>query len=101
MRGPPGAGPQSSVADIPSPGWLASWPPDELRRRDFSGRSEACRERSRPLCAFAPLREPCTSIRTYPSSEMKSRADQLLVDRGLAESRAKAQALILAGLVFS
>jgi 23S rRNA (cytidine1920-2'-O)/16S rRNA (cytidine1409-2'-O)-methyltransferase len=32
---------------------------------------------------------------------MKQRADQMLVDRGLAESRAKAQALILAGLVFS
>jgi 23S rRNA (cytidine1920-2'-O)/16S rRNA (cytidine1409-2'-O)-methyltransferase len=32
---------------------------------------------------------------------MMARADQLLVDRGLAESRAKAQALILAGLVFS
>lgn len=31
----------------------------------------------------------------------KQRADQLLVDRGLAESRSKAQALILAGLVFS
>jgi len=31
----------------------------------------------------------------------KTRADQLLVDRMLAESRAKAQALILAGLVFS
>jgi 23S rRNA (cytidine1920-2'-O)/16S rRNA (cytidine1409-2'-O)-methyltransferase len=31
----------------------------------------------------------------------KTRADQLLVDRGLAESRAKAQALILAGLVSS
>jgi 23S rRNA (cytidine1920-2'-O)/16S rRNA (cytidine1409-2'-O)-methyltransferase len=31
----------------------------------------------------------------------KFRADQMLVDRGLAESRAKAQALILAGLVFS
>ena len=29
------------------------------------------------------------------------RADQMLVDRGLVESRAKAQALILAGLVFS
>jgi 23S rRNA (cytidine1920-2'-O)/16S rRNA (cytidine1409-2'-O)-methyltransferase len=29
------------------------------------------------------------------------RADQLLVDRGLAESRTRAQALILAGLVFS
>jgi len=31
----------------------------------------------------------------------KSRLDQLLVDRGLAESRAKAQALIMAGLVFA
>lgn len=30
----------------------------------------------------------------------KQRADQLLVERGLAESRARAQALILAGLVF-
>ncbi|HEX8364052.1 MAG TPA: TlyA family RNA methyltransferase [Allosphingosinicella sp.] len=32
---------------------------------------------------------------------MKVRADQLLVDRGLADSRAKAQALILAGLAYS
>ena len=31
----------------------------------------------------------------------KVRSDQMLVDRGLAESRSKAQALILAGLVFS
>src|SRR5215217_2305836 len=31
----------------------------------------------------------------------KVRADQLLVDRGLVETRSKAQALILAGLVFS
>ena len=31
----------------------------------------------------------------------KLRADQLVVDRGLAESRARAQALILAGLVYS
>jgi len=31
----------------------------------------------------------------------KTRADQLLVDRALAESRARAQALILAGIVFS
>ncbi len=31
----------------------------------------------------------------------KSRADQLLFERGLAESRSRAQALILAGLVFS
>ena len=32
---------------------------------------------------------------------MKQRADQLLVARGLVESRTKAQALILAGKVFS
>jgi 23S rRNA (cytidine1920-2'-O)/16S rRNA (cytidine1409-2'-O)-methyltransferase len=32
---------------------------------------------------------------------VKARIDQLLVERGLAESRARAQALILAGLVFS
>jgi 23S rRNA (cytidine1920-2'-O)/16S rRNA (cytidine1409-2'-O)-methyltransferase len=31
----------------------------------------------------------------------RPRADQLLVERGLAESRARAQALILAGLVYS
>ena len=31
----------------------------------------------------------------------KSRVDQLLVERGLAESRTRAQALVLAGLVFS
>ena len=31
----------------------------------------------------------------------KRRADQLLVDRGLAESRQRAQALILAGIVFT
>ncbi len=31
----------------------------------------------------------------------RTRADQLLVDRGLAESRSRAQALILAGKVFS
>ncbi|WP_324749593.1 TlyA family RNA methyltransferase [Sphingomonas sp. LY54] len=31
----------------------------------------------------------------------KLRVDQMLVDRGLAESRARAQALILAGLVFA
>lgn len=32
---------------------------------------------------------------------MKRRADQLLVERGLVESRSRAQALIMAGLVFS
>lgn len=32
---------------------------------------------------------------------MKTRVDQLLVERGLAESRARGQALIMAGLVFA
>jgi 23S rRNA (cytidine1920-2'-O)/16S rRNA (cytidine1409-2'-O)-methyltransferase len=50
------------------------------------------------------------SVATSPSSQpglnkgfglIKRRADQLLVDRGLAESRQRAQALILAGLVYS
>lgn len=35
------------------------------------------------------------------SGSSKTRADQLLVERGLVESRARGQALILAGLVFS
>jgi 23S rRNA (cytidine1920-2'-O)/16S rRNA (cytidine1409-2'-O)-methyltransferase len=36
-----------------------------------------------------------------PSSVSRLRLDQVMVDRGLAESRAKAQALVLAGQVFS
>lgn len=35
------------------------------------------------------------------TARAKARADQMLLDRGLAESRARAQALILAGLVYS
>ena len=35
------------------------------------------------------------------TARQKHRADKLLVDRGLVESRAKAQALIMAGKVFS
>ena len=36
-----------------------------------------------------------------PAKPAKARVDQLLVERGLAESRARAQALVLAGLVFA
>jgi 23S rRNA (cytidine1920-2'-O)/16S rRNA (cytidine1409-2'-O)-methyltransferase len=36
-----------------------------------------------------------------PRPAAKMRADQLLVERGLAESRSRAQALVMAGLVFS
>jgi len=39
--------------------------------------------------------------RAYEIAMARIRADQLLVDRGLAESRTRAQALILAGLVFA
>lgn len=36
-----------------------------------------------------------------PAKPVKRRVDQLLVERGLAESRARAQALVMAGLVFA
>ncbi len=36
-----------------------------------------------------------------PAKTQKRRVDQLLVERGLAESRARAQALVMAGLVFA
>jgi 23S rRNA (cytidine1920-2'-O)/16S rRNA (cytidine1409-2'-O)-methyltransferase len=36
-----------------------------------------------------------------PRPAAKARVDQLLVDRGLVESRSRAQALVMAGLVFS
>ena len=53
-------------------------------------------------CAQAARRAACSPARfPVPVTPMtKTRVDQLLVERGLAESRARAQALILAGLVF-
>lgn len=42
--------------------------------------------------------EPRSTEKKTPS---KGRVDQMLVDRGLVESRTRAQALVLAGLVFS
>ncbi len=41
------------------------------------------------------------SAPTRPPTGAGGRVDQLLVERGLAESRARAQALVMAGLVFS
>lgn len=41
------------------------------------------------------------AVTSTRSPSKKIRVDQLLVERGLVESRARAQALILAGLVFS
>jgi 23S rRNA (cytidine1920-2'-O)/16S rRNA (cytidine1409-2'-O)-methyltransferase len=47
--------------------------------------------------------KPCKHMTNPPKPRpaAKTRIDQLLVSRGLVESRARAQALILAGLVFS
>src|SRR6476469_1683412 len=56
----------------------------------------------RHLSALGQLRTD--ALRAFvPSCETmkKARADQMLVSRGLAESRARAQALIMAGAVFS
>src|SRR5688572_18546524 len=66
----------------------------------FAGR------RSLNLCVFVSLCEPNFLLlrvhrRALWGAMTKARADQMLVDRGLVESRAKAQALILAGLVFT
>lgn len=46
---------------------------------------------------------PCGQVNgvSNMSSSARRRADQLLVERGLAESRTRAQALIMAGVVFS
>ena len=48
---------------------------------------------------LAPATSAVPAVRRM--SGMKHRADQFLVDRGLAESRTRAQALILAGKVFA
>src|SRR5271170_1922883 len=65
-----------------------------------SARRMAARAGARAGCPKA-----CATATASPAAERpparsvtKRRADQLLVDRGLAESRTKAQALILAGL---
>lgn len=53
--------------------------------------------------SVAPRHNPWNAVNTpsKPRPAAKQRVDQLLVERGLAESRARAQALVLAGLVFS
>ena len=44
---------------------------------------------------------PSSPLSAGKQKTAKVRVDQMLVDRGLAESRSRAQALVLAGLVFS
>ncbi|MBB4859485.1 23S rRNA (cytidine1920-2'-O)/16S rRNA (cytidine1409-2'-O)-methyltransferase [Novosphingobium chloroacetimidivorans] len=48
-----------------------------------------------------PLPPRSDALPARPKPSAKQRVDQLLVERGLAESRTRAQALVLAGLVFS
>ncbi len=45
--------------------------------------------------------KPPHPVSGRPAKKAKIRVDQALVDRGLVESRSRAQALVLAGLVFS
>jgi TlyA family rRNA methyltransferase/putative hemolysin len=61
----------------------------------------ACGCGRRPHLAFSQEERRTRSRRCAMTAGERRRADQLLVDRGLAESRARAQALILAGVVFS
>lgn len=51
-------------------------------------------------CAFHLAAASCRSRRIVASGVRKTRADQLLVDQGLAPSRSRAAALILSGEVF-
>src|SRR3546814_2178832 len=59
-----------------------------------------------PISGRGDARDPAADPDAGPAHRKggplmaKQRADQLLVDRGLAESRTRAQALILAGLAF-
>src|SRR6478672_5377346 len=63
----------------------------------------ACRRSRTSFCSAPRPAEPllggCRAA--YAVRVTKVRADQLLVSRGLAKSRTRAQALIMAGAVFS
>ncbi len=57
--------------------------------------------RNSPARTVTDPSRPSSSSRPAGGKPAKIRIDQLLVERGHAESRARAQALVLAGLVFS
>src|ERR1700731_3087468 len=84
-------------------GRLGAPQPDDLRSP--RGRSPDLRPRPRPSFVRVPVSFSASEIAMsrlhprIPAPAAKRRADQLLVEQGMAESRAKAQALILAGLV--
>ena len=60
----------------------------------------AGRDRGLPDC-HRRLHPVQAGARMTAAKPKKGRADQALVDRGLAETKSKAQALVMAGLVFS
>ncbi len=68
--------------------------------RDKPGRAQAGRDKTGGDQAGSPGAALRPGAKPGPKPA-KIRVDQALVDRGLAESRARAQALVLAGLVFS
>lgn len=67
-----------------------------MRRSNFGECHPSCDE---TMATLARPRAPRDSARMTRSS--KQRVDQMLVDRGLVESRTRAQALVMAGLVFA
>ena len=79
--------------------------PARARRRRARGRSQTRRRSVRWLGSMRFRATPACSrgsspgSRRAPRSRVKKRLDVLLVERGLAESRAQAQALVLAGQV--
>ena len=83
-----------------------NWPPVRTARCECRGHSNA-QERDTRMLATRPEHDALSpqlhdSPVTHPATTldaMKKRLDVLLVERGLAESRAQAQALVLAGLV--
>src|SRR5580704_8286503 len=84
-------------------GRLGAPQPDDLRSP--RGRSPDLRPRPRPSFVRLPASFSVSEIAMsrphprIPAQAAKRRVDQLLVEQGLAESRARAQALVLAGVV--
>src|SRR5437879_5945639 len=90
--GPPPAPPMSGTT--PHPGT----PPGSNRCRDAPHRSTCARVPASFSGREIAMSRPHPRI---PAQAAKRRIDQLLVEQGLAESRARAQALVLAGVVSS
>ncbi len=71
--------------------------------RSGNGRTQQFKKNgTQKLAKFAedPIRTPCSPKTRLKCSTVKQRADLLLVEKSLAESRSQAQRLIMAGVVY-